>query len=259
MTYSEIGFIGKTECGITSPVLRVTPMTLLHWISRARAILQRDTRVIKRRCAINLKVDSTDGGYGLPGSQKFHTISFLEYSPDGASPMADGSFRVPILPWDSFFNAVNTNVLNPQNISYSSATPNAQTASIIAGVNSPRHKIYLNPKNGFTGKLYVTYSPQLDLYGPESYADSEWKEFTGDPAVKMAETGLEPEFSDAEMGVIAYVKAQIATSIPDGLQKYGPLINGWMQEFEECKRGITREDTDYTQYQPPPVDLGGVF
>lgn len=254
MTWDDIATIAKTEVGIAVPKELITPRTLLTWASRAQALLQSHSRCVNRTTSIAFNRSSPDGAYSLPSSQKFHTIRFLDYQPLGTTPITSNGapgtgFRIPIMSWDKFYALQNSGLLNPQSSAYSYLSPSGQDSSIVAGVNG--HKIYFNPKNGFTGTCFITFVPTLSEYSPSASGD--WTRFGPDPGVLMKDTGPEPEMDAGIPGIISYVKAQILRANPRFEREYMEQFKLLIGEFEEAKYLVSKEETDYTHYEAAPT------
>lgn len=240
-------------------------MLLIHY-SEAIQKLQAATRALHCECLITLDQNNRDGRYNMPSELKFHSIDYIWYDPFGPSPIhnANGQsgipgFRVPLIPYDQWLNLSANGILNPQSSAYiySDWQTQAPNAAIIASVRD--RIIYIWPVGGATGGLKVHYVPELEMYGPNS---PEWAAFGQEPSKRMQREEVQPEFRSAIPGIKAYIKAKLIATHPEGLRAFKPFYEQWMAEFgcdDTAANAVTKERTEYTMYQPPAGNFGGMF
>ncbi len=205
ISYWDIIDNATGEAGNAGPVAGITFSKKLQWASKARQLLQKESRAVRRQEEFDL--DEFDEGY-LDMSDDIWTIERTTYTATGSTSGA----KVKLVSFDELEKY---------------REQNAYDGTIYLAQDYRRFHIF--PTTGLEGVLRFDYIPTLVPFSPSlALISGDWYGCTSEAmGAWLKEHYLDKEFEMSIDGIQAYVTKRIYDAVPSGRQLF------W-REMREC-------------------------
>lgn len=193
------------EAGNAGPVANLTFAKKLRWASKARQLLQKESKAVRRQA--DFELDEFDEGY-LDMSDDIWTIERTTYT------ASDGSVgkNIKIVSFDELEGYREQNAYN---------------GTIFLAQDFRRFHIF--PTTGLSGTLRFDYIPKCTPYSPSlAIVSGDWYGCSPEAMGPwLKEHFLDEEFEGSVDGIEAFVTKHIYDTVPSGRQL-------WWREMREC-------------------------
>lgn len=221
--------------GNTGPVSGLTAIKKLQWASKARHLLQKESRAVRRMC--EFQTDEFDDGY-MDIADDIWTIERMTYT---ASAASKGS-KIKLISFDELEKIREEN----------------SHSGVYLAQDFRRFHIY--PLTGLDGVIRLDYVPKLTPYSPsQALVGGDWSGCTGDSiGAWIKQHYLEEEFETEVEGIEAYVAKRIYDTVPSGRTMFWREMRELDRVWEEALANVSVSQPSHTINNEPKAYSGPV-